>query len=96
MAGRALPMKMCMYRHAVVCYKLVNEVFCDNEFMHLNFQLCDNERQVKMTFLRRQNYDVGKNILLNQMLILNNKIDKAWLQLSLNSFKIKCKELFLS
>ena len=85
-----------MYRHTVVCYKLVNEVFCDDEFMHLNFQLCDNERQVKMTFLRRQNYNVGKNILLNQMLILNNKIDKAWLQLSLNSLKIKCKELFLS
>ena len=37
MAGRALPIQMCMYRHAVVCYKLVNEVFCDNEFMHLNF-----------------------------------------------------------
>ena len=31
---------------------LYNEVFCDNEFMHLNFQLCDDERQVKMTFLR--------------------------------------------
>ena len=34
-------------------------------------------------------------ILLNRLHVLNGKIDKTWLNLSLGSFKIKCKELFL-
>ena len=94
MAGRALQIKMCLYRHALVCHKLFDNIFCENEFMHLNFQFSDNERLTKLTFIKWQNYDVGKNILLNRMLILNNLIDKQWLELSLNSFKIKCKENF--
>ena len=39
----------------------------------------------------QQNCDVVKNILRNRLHELNNKIDKSWLELSLNSFKIKCK-----
>ena len=39
--------------------------------------------------------DVGKNILLNRMNILNNKIEKNWINMSLNTYKVKCKEKFL-
>ena len=63
--------------------------------INLNFQLADNERATKLSFIRRQNYDVGKNILLNRLHVLNDKIDKNWINLSLNSYKMKCKELFL-
>ena len=55
----------------------------------------DNERVSKINFIKRQNYDAGKNILLNRMHLLNNKIDKNWLDLSLNSIKLKCKDLFM-
>ena len=67
-----------------------------HDLMYMNFQLCDNERLTKMAFIKRQSYDHRKNILLNRMQILNNLIDKQWLQLSLSTFKIKCKELFLN
>ena len=46
-------------------------------------------------YFLRQNYDTGKNILLNRFVHLNGKIEKSWLDLSLNSFKIRCKQLFL-
>ena len=36
----------------------------------------------------------GNNILLNRLSHLNNKIEKFWLNLNINSFKIKCKKLF--
>ena len=36
------------------------------------------------------------NILMNRLGILNNQIEFDWLNLSLNSFKIKSKKLFLS
>ena len=40
-------------------------------------------------------YEAGKNILLNRFAELNNKIDKSWLNLSLETYKVKCKSLFL-
>ena len=43
----------------------------------------------------RQNYESGKNILLNRFAHLNDKIEKSWLEQSMNTFKIKCKQLFL-
>ena len=95
MAERALPENMCLYRHAVTMFKLFNNLIRENEFIEMNFQLYDNERCSKITVTKNQRYDVGKNILLNRFCILNNKIDKEWLNLSLNTYKIKCKELFL-
>ena len=38
---------------------------------------------------------LGKSILLNRMYVLNNRIDKTWLSLSLDTFKVKSKDLFL-
>ena len=94
-AKRALPESMCMYKHALMLYKLLRSNLCDDEMMHLNFQIVDNERSTKMSFFKRQKYDVGKNILHNRLHILNDKIEKSWINLKLDSYKIKCKELFL-
>ena len=94
-AKRALPENMCMYKHALMLYKLLRNDLCDDELMYLNFQIADNDRSATMSFFKRQKYDVGKNILLNRLHILNNKIEKNWINLKLDSYKIKCKELFL-
>ena len=69
---------------------------CEDEFVQLNFQLNDNARLSKLAFFKRQNYNAKKDILLNRMHSLNNLIDKSWLDLSLASFKVKCKNLFLN
>ena len=55
----------------------------------------DNARQSKMNFIKNQRFEEGKNVLLNILYVLHGKIDKTGLNLSLESFKIKCKELFL-
>ena len=86
---------MCLFRHAILIYKLFNEIMGKNEFVLLNFQLFDNVKSTKLVFIKRQNFDIGKNILLNRLHELNNKIEKQWLELSLETFKIKCKNLFL-
>ena len=91
-----MPDEMCLYKHAVTLHKLINEIYCEDEFLHLNFQMTDNDRSTKINFIKNQNYDMGKNILLNRLNVLNNQIDKSWMQLSLASFKIKCKDMFLS
>ena len=77
-------------------HKLFNQCQPDQEFVQLNFQLNQNPRITHANFFLRQNFDSGKNMILNRFTHLNGKIDKAWLELSLNTFKIKCKKLFLT
>ena len=48
------------------------------------FQTCAQSIRY-ITFTKNQRFDVGKNILLNRFCDLNNKIDKDWLNLSLNT-----------
>ena len=95
LAKRAMPENMCIYKHALILHKLLRNELCNDEMMYLNFQIAENNRSTKMNFMKIQNYDVGKNILLNRLHILNDKIEKNWINLSIDSYKIKCKELFL-
>ena len=76
-------LKLCMNGNHRMSYWKKN--LCEDKFVQLKFQLVGNERISKINFIKRQNYDVGKNILLRRMHTLNNKIDKNWLDLSLNS-----------
>ena len=86
---------MCQYRHAILMFKLFRNVICENEFVQMNFQLYKNDSHPKLKFIKNQKYDVGKNILLNRFCDLNDVIEKKWLDLSLETLKIKCKALFL-
>ena len=95
-AKRAKPAQMILYKHAIMAYKLFRQIMCEDEFVQLNFQFSDNARCNKLNFIKRQRYEVGKNILLNRMCILNNRIEKSWLTLSIDCYKIHCKRLFLS
>ena len=79
MAERAMPEQMCLYRHAILMFKLFNNIICENEFINLNFQFYDNDQCTKVSFIRNQKFDIGKNIILNRFYDLNNLIDKRWL-----------------
>ena len=54
MAGRAKPEQMCLYRHAIMIYRLFNQQNPKEEFLELNFQLSDNTRSNKIMFVSRQ------------------------------------------
>ena len=77
MTKRALPDQMIQYKHALIMYNLFRNCMPDSEFMHLNFQANLNQRIQHHTFLKRQNYTVGNNILLNRMYNLNATILKS-------------------
>ncbi len=77
-------------------YKLFNDCVPALEHLHLNFQLADNERSEFLNFTRNDKFRVGANILINRLTELNGLINKNWLLLSLDSYKIKCKSIFLN
>jgi hypothetical protein len=95
LAKRSPPENYCKYKHAILIHKLFNNYMPALEHIHLNFQLADNERHDSLVFTRNQKFKVGNNILINRFVHLNKMIKKDWLLLSLEAFKIKCKELFL-
>ena len=75
--------------------KLVTYIVND-DWMDLNLQQNFNSRLLSVQINDFSNLKIGKNILMNKMGVLNNEINYSWLNLSLTSFKLKCKEIFLS
>ena len=95
LAKRGTPTQMCNYKHALQLYKLFNSETMTEDWIALNFQQQFNGRSNKFQFFTSSNYKVGKNLMVNRFRQLNNKIDYNWLNESFNSYKIKCKKLFL-
>ena len=66
------------------------------ESVDIHFKQTFNFRQSKFNIIKSSNYKVGNNILSNRLSILNNKIELADLNLSLDSFKYKYKMSILA
>jgi hypothetical protein len=96
LAKRSPPPNYCLYKHSILLYKLFKDCTPSLEHLHLNFQLVDNDRSEFPSFIKNDNYKIGSNILINRFAVLNGLIKKDWLNLSLDSFKVKCKQLFLT
>ena len=47
-------------------------------------------------FLDKSLNKVGKNLTMNRMNIINDGVEYDWLNLSKESFKLKCKQLYLT
>ena len=95
LAKRGTPSQMSQYKHAIQLYKLHNSTSMTDDWISLNTQQYFNGRNNKFHVFNMSNYKVGRNLLVNRFKTLNNKIDYLWFNESFNSFKLKCKTLFL-
>ena len=93
--NRAEPNKIMQYKLAILLFKVINSETTSWDFFSLFFNQNFNERNPFINFRDTSHYKVGKNILTNRFPVLNNKIDTLWLNQSLSSYKIKCKNSFL-
>ena len=92
--NRATPTQMSHYKLALTMFTLFNKQEPTLDWVDLNFQQIFNQRNTTLNFVNSSNYKVGQNILCNRLTCLNNKIEQNWLNISKESFKIKCKNLF--
>ena len=92
---RATPHKYMLYKHAIELHKLFNLQQPPLDWISLNFDQTTSRRQTHFTTSSTNNFKIGNNILSNRLSVLNNIINLEWLNLSINSFKIKCKKLLL-
>ena len=93
--SRATPQMLMNYKHALMLHKIYNKNEPPQDWMSLNFEQALTSRQTYFLAIGTPNFKIGNNILSIRLKVLNNKIPLEWLNLSLNAYKIKCKELFL-
>jgi hypothetical protein len=93
--NRATPSQILVYKHAILLFKLYNTINSTSDWVKLNFQQTLTSRQVNFNISQTNCYRIGLNLICNRLTVLNNKIPLKWLSLSIESFKLKCKEKFL-
>ena len=93
---RALPMDFSKYRLAIQLYKIYNNDYYDDDWQDMNAQQNFNARMEMFQINDVSRLKVGKNILCNRLTVLNNQVNLNWLNLSLISFKLKVKSIFLT
>ena len=93
---RATPNQVTMYKHSLLLHKAYNDDEMGISWTGLFFNQLFNSRELCVQFTNNSKYKIGKNILTNRFEILNGKIPLNWLNETFESFKIKCKVLFLS
>ena len=75
--------------------KLYNRKEPIQEWVKLNLQQTLTSGQKNFKIIRSNNYKIGNNLLCKWLQILNNNIPLIWLNLTIESLKIECKELLL-
>ena len=93
---RATPEMLMKYKLALCLYKIYIENYNPIELTHLNFNQVLMRRQVHFKTLKSNTYKVGNNSLSNRLYHINDQIPLTWLNASSNTFKVKCKKMYLN
>ena len=93
--NRATPTEFSNYKHALLLHKLVQTEIPNLDWIDLNFQQTFNRRTTTVNFVKTNRYRVGENLMCNRFGVLSGKITHEMLNLSTDSFKVKCKSMFL-
>ena len=92
---RATPEKLLVYKHALLLHKFYNGSDMGIEWQMLNLLQVFTSRQTNFKIHKGNTSKVGINALANRFHILNDLIPLSWLNLSRETFKVKCKALLL-
>ena len=93
--NRAVPDQYMKYKHSLLLYSLYNDKEFSLDWVSLNMQHQFMNRSSLFSISQTNRLKVGNNILTNRLSLINGMIPLSWLNLSRDSFKIKCKEKFL-
>jgi len=55
----------------------------------------NDRRNVRLSFVKENKYKVGLNLVKNRLHSITNVVDKKWMDLSLESYKLECKKCII-
>jgi len=91
---RATPNQFLNYTHAILLYNVYNSHQPPQDWLSLSFNQLLTTMQNNFEVVKAMNFKVGFNMISNCLSTLNKQIPLQWLNLSLNSYKVKWKTLF--
>jgi hypothetical protein len=91
MYNRSTPYIFALYQTALNFYDLVHNKLPNADYVKLDQNTMTDRRNVKFIFIRSNNYKVGLNSIVNRLRSVSNLIDKTWIDMPRNSFKVLCK-----
>ena len=93
--NRATPEHLMKYKLALCLHKLFNTDYNPIEFALLNFNQVNASRQTTFKTIKSNRTKIGINSLTNRLNVINNMIPLDWLNLSIETSKVKCKKLWM-
>ena len=86
---------MIDYKHAILLHKLYNNHQPHPDWIELNFAQILTSRQKHFKTIKNNNYIVGGNLLSTRLSVLNGKVLLDDLNLTLESYKVKYKQILI-
>ena len=96
MNNRAMPDSLMTYKTALQLLKLYNATDSSINWICWNLDQILTSRQAAFRILKTNKTKVGLNTLSNRFALLNGQIPLQWLFASFETFKVRCKKLFLN
>ena len=93
---RATPNQILQYKHSIILHKLYNSQIPTMDWIELNFHQTLTSSETFFNVIRANGSKISKNLLTSRLAIINKKIPLVDLNLSLDAFKVKYKQLFLT
>ena len=90
------PQQTCEFNHAILLHKIYNDPAESQNWLDLFFNQNFNSRYSKVNFYDTSKNKLGKNILANRFVVINQKIHYNWLNLPMSKYKSLCRKEFLT
>ena len=86
---------MMKYKLSIQLYKAFNDANQKDTWTDLNFQQMFGQRMDSIQIFDNSTHKVGRNVLINRLNVLNGHIKFDWMNLSIKTFKLRVKNVFL-
>ena len=93
---QANPSPLMIYKHLFLLHKVYNDKTKSHEWHSLFFNQTFNNKTLNANFIDNSNFQNGKNLIQNRFPLLNNKITNQMLNSSYDSYKVKCKTMYIN
>jgi hypothetical protein len=90
--NRATPTQFQKYTTAISLYDLIKNKIPEDEWINLQFNIQNEQRNTKLSFHVNNRLKCGLNCLSNRFKSITNEINKQWIDMTRDAFKTKCKK----
>ena len=88
--NRSTPKIFSIYQTAINLYHVKNNIPLGHQ-VEIQQVTLQSRRNSRATFVRANRFKVGLNVIKNRLRSITNIIDKTWLDLPINTYKLQCK-----